>query len=526
MIISHRLSSKIYGIQFKVISIIIIVVILNLFIYASYDYFITNNLLIQELNTLEQSIENRLSVILADPVWNMDNARAEAILRTEMTDPRVCSLIIYEGDTKKIFEALERDESGTPVKAENAKYKADLIKEVAIRYENKKIAILHIGLTKQYLQSELNSLTYRIILGVCSITLIISLILIGFLRKIIIKPVGLVMKNLQQMAAGDYTCELNITKRDEIGIMAEEVNNVRKTVGQMISDIGTGVKTLVSSSGILSKVSSQLSDGTQQISTRATEVATAAEQMSSNITSLAAASEETASNMDRISIGTEEIPATIAEISKNCENAQDITHGAVIKAKEASSIIEKFGTAAIDIGKVTEAIDDISDQTNLLALNATIEAARAGEAGKGFAVVANEIKELAKQTAQATKDIKEKVAGIQASSADATIQINEITIVIDNVSKIVSEIAEAIGEQSETTKKIAENVSQAAAGIQEVYRNVSESSSVTKEIAGDIININDRVSEISDGSSEVRNNVIELERLASRLQEMIDSFKV
>jgi methyl-accepting chemotaxis protein len=518
--------NRVRGIQFKIISIIILVVMVTLFVNSAYEFKKTSNSLNKDINSIEQSIASRLSVILADPVWNMDDVRSEAILKTEMIDSRVSHLIVFEGDEKKIFVALQRDDSGKPVSVSNPKAEVDRIKKVDILYENKKIATLNIGITKQYLNQELSSLTYRIILSVCAITLVISLILFAFLRKIIIKPVGLVMKSLQQMASGDYTSDLKISKRDEIGIMAEEVNNVRKTVGQMISDISLGVKTLVSSSGGLSKVSSQLSDGTQQIFTRASEVAAAAEQMSGNITSLVAATEETAINMNSISIGTEEIPATIAEISKNCENAQGITHGAVLKAREASSIIERFGTAAIDIEKVTEAIDDISDQTNLLALNATIEAARAGEAGKGFAVVANEIKELAKQTAKATRDIKEKVAGIQASSADATTQINEISTVIDDVSRIVTEISGAIGEQSETTKKIAENVSQAAAGIQEVYRNVSESSNVTKEITGDIIDINGRVSEISDGSSEVKNNVTELERLASRLHEMIDSFMV
>ena len=73
---------------------------------------------------------------------------------------------------------------------------------------------------------------------------------------------------------------------------------------------------------------------------------------------------------------------------------------------------------AQSISKVTEVITEISEQTNLLALNATIEAARAGEAGKGFAVVANEIKELAKQTAEATKEIKTKIEGIQTSTSD------------------------------------------------------------------------------------------------------------
>jgi methyl-accepting chemotaxis protein len=75
--------------------------------------------------------------------------------------------------------------------------------------------------------------------------------------------------------------------------------------------------------------------------------------------------------------------------------------------------MDQLGAAANSIGKVIETITDISEQVNLLALNATIEAARAGEAGKGFAVVANEIKELAKQTAAATQDIKEKIGAFR-----------------------------------------------------------------------------------------------------------------
>ena len=85
----------------------------------------------------------------------------------------------------------------------------------------------------------------------------------------------------------------------------------------------------------------------------------------------------------------------------------------------ATPKIEQLGSAANDIGKVIDEIQDIAEQTNLLALNATIEAARAGDAGKGFAVVATEVKELAKQTAAATEDIRKRIVGIQGSTAEA-----------------------------------------------------------------------------------------------------------
>jgi methyl-accepting chemotaxis protein len=120
----------------------------------------------------------------------------------------------------------------------------------------------------------------------------------------------------------------------------------------------------------------------------------------------AAAMEESATNVTMVTTSSEEMSATIGEIAQNAEKARTISDQAVSKATDTSGQMDGLGRAAQGIGKVVETITEISEQVNLLALNATIEAARAGEAGKGFAVVANEIKELAKQTSEATLEIK------------------------------------------------------------------------------------------------------------------------
>jgi methyl-accepting chemotaxis protein len=164
--------------------------------------------------------------------------------------------------------------------------------------------------------------------------------------------------------------------------------------------------------------------------------------------------------------------------------------------------MDQLGAAANSIGKVIETITDISEQVNLLALNATIEAARAGEAGKGFAVVANEIKELAKQTAAATQDIKEKIEGIQGTTSMTVGQITEITQVINDVNDVVGNIATAVEQQSAATKEIATNVAQASQGIQEVNENVNQSSSVSGEISRDIAGVSVSMNEMSTSSSQ------------------------
>jgi methyl-accepting chemotaxis protein len=129
----------------------------------------------------------------------------------------------------------------------------------------------------------------------------------------------------------------------------------------------------------------------------------------------------------------------------------------------------ELGGAANKIGKVTETITEISEQTNLLALNATIEAARAGEAGKGFAVVANEIKELAKQTAEATLDIKTLIDDVQNTTRSTGGEINRISEVISGVNENVN--------QSSTMSSV---ISQDITGVSSAAQNITSRSNEVK----------------------------------------------
>jgi methyl-accepting chemotaxis protein len=121
--------------------------------------------------------------------------------------------------------------------------------------------------------------------------------------------------------------------------------------------------------------------------------------------------------------------------------------------------VNKLGQSSIEIGKVIKVITAIAGQTNLLALNATIEAARAGDAGRGFAVVANEVKELAKQTANATEDISQRIEAIQTDTKAAVQAITQITDIINQINDFQSTIASAIEEQTATTNEISRNIS-------------------------------------------------------------------
>ncbi|WP_020587144.1 methyl-accepting chemotaxis protein [Desulfobacter curvatus] len=328
-----------------------------------------------------------------------------------------------------------------------------------------------------------------------------------------------------RIAAGDLTYEFKNNGKQLCGVYAS-MKQMTDNLKNMFGDISQGVQMLTSSSTELSDVSRQMTSGAEQSSQKANNVSSAVEEMETAMNSVAAATEQTSANLQMIVAAAEEMSATINEISANTAKGSQTTTQAVEKAEHISGKVDALGRAATEISKVTETIADISEQTNLLALNATIEAARAGEAGKGFAVVAGEIKELAKQTAQATDEIGLKIGEVQATTTESVTAIKAIVEIIDDINSIVTSVASAIEEQSATTQEISSNVSQAATGVQEVNENVNQTSTVAAEVAQDVHQVSRSADEITAGTKHINENVLELSKLAENLKEMVGRFKL
>ncbi len=335
-----------------------------------------------------------------------------------------------------------------------------------------------------------------------------------------------------QIVSGEYAscseCKGVFRKAvlDEFSELSVYMHSFIGNVRTLVKDVNSNCTNLNNSSLALAEISEKIDAGSTDSAQRANAVAAATEEMSSNMTSVAAATEEAAANVNVMTTATEEISASVGDIQRATMNAKEITGDAVIQAADISEKVDALGSAALDIGKVTETIADISAQTNLLALNATIEAARAGEAGKGFAVVANEIKDLAKQTAQATGEIKLRIDGIQNSTNVTVTGIKKISDIITEIDTIVSSIAVSLDEQSATMTELTSNIIQAGEGISEVSENVAQSSVVSQQIAADISEVDNSVREISNGTSDVRRNAEELRLLSQSLKNLIEKFKI
>ena len=498
-------------------------------------------LLRESLQKKGESTLRLLKQTSASLISNYDDEMLKRLAESTTQDNNIAFVVFYNSEGKPLTqEATETDNAGKNI---------ETLKE-EIAFEGERVGTLELGLDFSVIQTnkeELNNrieeriaeanrakrdvqnyMTKLIVLGCLSGVILLAFSIYIVLSRVVIRPIKettIMVKNIAE-GEGDLTKQLDVKSENEIGELAKWFNVFIENMRKIIHEVFLSASQLNDSSGSLASISEHMSNGASETSLKAQTVSAASEEMSANIVSVASTIEQAATNMNMVATAAEEMTATINEIAQNTEKATGITHRAVDQAANASQQMDELGNAAQEIGKVIDTITEISEQVNLLALNAAIEAARAGEAGKGFAVVANEIKELARQTADATGEIRQRVEGIQGSTENTVTEINNITQVVNEVNEIVSTIATAVEEQSVTTREIAGNVNQASTGINEANENVAQSSRVSSDIAGEIAQVNQSADEMSNSSSQVNSSAEELSKVAGQLNEMVSRFKV
>ncbi len=188
------------------------------------------------------------------------------------------------------------------------------------------------------------------------------------------------------------------------------------------------------------------------------------------------------SNVQAVAAGAEQMGAAINEIARNTTEAARVAQHGLDVVANANDTVTKLGESSQQIGEVLRVIAGVASQTNLLALDATIEAARAGELGKGFAVVASEVKDLARETAQATEDIDRRVGAIQNDAQCAVASVSQVGESMMGISEFQMVISAAVDEQIATTNEMSRNVAAAADATTNIANDitgVSESSRAT-----------------------------------------------
>lgn len=349
-----------------------------------------------------------------------------------------------------------------------------------------------------------------------------------FTAGAIVRPINATVDMLRDISEGegDLTRRLDEDQIGELGELSIYFNRFAERIRQIVASISGNVTTLSSASTQMSQSANSLANGTEHTKSQSASVSSAAEELSINMENMSGSTQAMSSGMENVSQAIDEMKQTIAEIAQNAEQSAQVAGDASHAAEVSNAKVGAMGSAAEEIGRVIEVIQDIAEQTNLLALNATIEAARAGEAGKGFAVVATEVKQLAKQTASATDDIRTRIELMQKSTGEAVNSIGEISNVIARVNELSRMIATAVEEQSITTGQIADHVGGTSSLANEVAMSVSESAQASREITENITVVDGILQDTSVEINQSRDSGEELHRLATEMQELVSQFRI
>ena len=445
--------------------------------------------------------------------------------------------------------------------------------------------------------------------GVCVLTMVLVVFLISRAIAAPILRTVAVLKDISE-GEGDLTKRLEVRSQDEIGQLALYFNRFVEKLQGIIGDVASNAVSLASASEELTATAEamrsraegmtheahsaaaateessasvkSMAAGIEESSANSNNVASASEEVASNLHVVGAAVEEVSANMNTVASNTEEMTravnavataieemaASLGDVSNNSEQAAGVASRASQTADAARARVDALGSSAENISKVIDLINGIASQTNLLALNATIEAASAGEAGKGFAVVANEVKELAKQTAGATEDIRQQVEEMQENMREAIEAMQDIATVIGEVNTISATIAGAVEQQTATTNEISSritdvvtgakevthllqeaatgagevssNVQEAVQGMGEIARHVNEiavggnelaqsaadASAGMNEVAQTVNRVDSGATETATGAENTQQAAQELTNLAATLQQLVEQFKI
>ncbi|MBN2975742.1 chemotaxis protein [Pseudomonas fluorescens] len=354
--------------------------------------------------------------------------------------------------------------------------------------------------------------TSAVIATVIAVVIIIALL--GMLIRVLLQPLHLMTRAMQDIAdgEGDLTRRLAIQNHDEFGTLGDAFNS-------FVERIHTSIREVSSATEQVNEVALRVVSASNSSMVNSDEQANRTNSVAAAINELGAAAQEIARNAAQASNQASDARQLAEDGQQVVErNIKAMTQlSAMISA--SSSNIEALNSKTVNIGQILEVITSISQQTNLLALNAAIEAARAGEAGRGFAVVADEVRNLAHRTQESAQQVQTMIEELQVGARDSVSTMGES----QRHSHDSVEIANLAGER---LNSVTQRIGEIDGMNQSVATATEEQTSVVESINMDITEINTLNQEGVENLQSTLRACADLERQASRLKQLVGSFRI
>lgn len=359
-------------------------------------------------------------------------------------------------------------------------------------------------------------------------SILLSIIVLIFNKN---KRSGAIEALMKNVAQGNFVeIDEAIAKKNTLYknfiVMTKSLRDMISNLATIIHSVSSKVDNMVLLLGQVSESISNVQQATSDLSVGSEEQARDAEAASNNIAKIAESIKEISKNIEQISNKADSVNGLIKQGQQNLETENNAMINSISATTKVYDAVHSLKDKVGDIGKIVEVISQIAEQTNLLALNAAIEAARAGEQGKGFAVVAEEVRKLAEQSSDATKNIRMIVDEVQKSTESASAdmeytknKILEQKNILDGTSNIfhdifntVEMILRSISDVNINIGKIEESVNDMVASIENISAVTQESSASAQQLATitqDQQKLIDSVSELSADLAESTYNLNE-----------------